>query len=478
VSIEIALRPYLRRLAVIAALVGALAAMPATASALGGTAKGWGYNASGQVGNGAVSPPECYCVEVPTALLGVTEVTEMAAGYEHGLGLLADGRMMSWGYNSDGELGDGTTTLNAVPTPVAGVSGVVAVAAGTAHSMALLGDGSILAWGNNRLGQLGLGGAAGPETCGMSTPCSRVPLQVPGISNAIAIAASEYHSMALLADGSVLGWGEDEHGEMGNGVGTTTGCKCVPSPTAIPGVPKAAAIAAGAHTGAALLFDGTVRIWGRNAEGQLGTGATTPAVGCACLGPVSPAGLGGVRQISNGGDHTLALLAGGGAVGWGEDGDGQVGVGAKSGPPCFCVLTPTPVLSALSDPQAVDSGEAHSAALMSDGSVRTWGANGSGELGSGGGTSMSRLRNRFPGSAVRARSSPPTTTPSRSSVPRRRSASSSPATRPGRSGDAASSARPPASCATRRPGSSICVPNRAHAWPASPATAPAPVSAG
>jgi alpha-tubulin suppressor-like RCC1 family protein len=356
---------------------------PGTAAAAGGTAKGWGYNASGQVGNGSVSPPECYCAEVPTPLLGVTEVTEMAAGYEHGLGLLADGRVMSWGYNSDGELGDGSTTLNAVPTPVPGVSGGVAVAAGTAHSLALLGDGTVLAWGRNTLGELGLGGVVGPEVCGVATPCSKVPVRVPGISNAIAIAASEHHSVALLADGSVVGWGEDEHGEQGNGVGTATGCKCVPSATAIPGVSGVFAVAAGGHTSAALLFDGTVRNWGQNSEGQLGTGAFSPASGCACLGPVSPTGLVGVKQLSGGGDHSLALLQGGGAVGWGFNFDGQVGNGTESGLPCYCVPAPTPVLSALSDPQAVDTGEQHSAALMSDGSVRAWGSNDSGEAGNG-----------------------------------------------------------------------------------------------
>src|SRR5690606_15123601 len=179
----------------------------------------------------------------------------------------------------------------------------------------------------NTSGQLGAPNT-GPETCG-TAGCSRVPLKVPGVSNAIAIAAYGRHSMALLADGSVLAWGENEHGEQGDGVGTSAGCECVPTPTPVPGITGAVAIAAGAHTGAALLADGTVRNWGSNLVGSLGTGTPSPAAGCACLGPVSPAGLAGVKQLSGGGSHTLALLNDGSVVGWGFNRDGQLGIGSE-----------------------------------------------------------------------------------------------------------------------------------------------------
>jgi alpha-tubulin suppressor-like RCC1 family protein len=195
-----------------AVVLGALALAPATAAAAGGTAMGWGYDGSGQVGSGAPSASACSCFAVPTPVLGVSEATELAGGYEFGLALLASGRVMAWGYNYDGELGDGTTTLNAVPTLVPDVSGAVAVAAGSYHGLALLADGSILAWGENKFGQLGLGSAEGPETCN-AAPCSKVPVRIPGISTAIAISAGEYHSMALLANGTVVGWGDERHGE-------------------------------------------------------------------------------------------------------------------------------------------------------------------------------------------------------------------------------------------------------------------------
>jgi alpha-tubulin suppressor-like RCC1 family protein len=368
-----------RRLALLAVVIGAFALAPATAAGAGGTAVGWGYNASGQVGNGTVSSSTCSCVGSPAPLFGLSEVVEIAAGYEFGLALLADGRVMSWGYNYSGELGDGTTTLNPVPKPVPGVSNAVAVAADTAGALVLLGDGTILAWGENSHGELGLGGATGPETC-LSVQCSRVPVRVPGVSNAVAIAGDEYHSLALLADGTVLGWGDDEFGEQGDGVGSTSGCKCVPSPTPIPGVSRAIAITAGSFTDGAVLADGSVLNWGRNSEGQLGTGATSTS-GCRCLGPVAPAGLIGVKQLSADA-HSLALRIGSGVVGWGLNRHGEVGTGEESGAPCECIAAPASVAS-LPDAQAVGAGDEHSGALLADGSIRTWGSNEYGQIGTG-----------------------------------------------------------------------------------------------
>jgi alpha-tubulin suppressor-like RCC1 family protein len=376
--------PGVRRLAALVVALGALALAPATASAAGGTALGWGYNFDGQVGNGSVTTTGCSCLATPTPLLGVSEATELAAGYEFGLALLASGKVMAWGYNYGGELGDGSTTLDPVPKLVPGVSDAVAVAAGSAHSLALMADGTILSWGENSFGQLGLGITAGPETCEGTTQCSKVPVKIPGISNAIAISASEYHSLALLANGTLLGWGDERNGAQGSGVAVTTGCECTPTPTPIPGVSSAVGITAGFYTGGALLADGTVRDWGLNAESELGTGAASPKGGCACLGPVSPAGLFGVRQLSAGAGHSLALLQSGAVAGWGLSTSGQAGNGKESeDPPCFCVPSPSSVTGALLDAQAVDAGGYHSVVLISDGTIRSWGYNGEGQIGNG-----------------------------------------------------------------------------------------------
>ncbi len=372
-----ALRLDIRRFAAAAAVFAAFALAPAAADAAGGSALGWGYNASGQVGNGTVSSESCSCVTAPAPLLGITEATEIVAGYEFGLALGAGGTVMSWGYNYGGELGNGTTDLNPVPAPVPGLSNVVAVAAGSEFALALLGDGSVMAWGENGYGQLGLGPPPGPEAC-KTVPCSTVPRKVPGITNAIAISAFGYHSMALLADGTVLSWGADEQGQQADGVGLLTpgSCFCVPTPHPIAAASGAVAIAAGYYTGAALFADGSVRDWGGNGRGDLGTGQPSPAVPpCQCLGPVSPAGLPPVARLSSGGSGSMALLQSGGTLGWGYNYKGQVGNGTKSqSPPCYCVPLPTPVIG-LTSPRQVTSGGEHVVALLADGTLAAWGDN-------------------------------------------------------------------------------------------------------
>ena len=325
----------------------------------------------------------CSCVAAPSPLLGVTDSTEIAAGYEFGISLGADGRVKSWGYNHGGELGNGTTDLNPVPATVPGLSNVVAVAAGSEFALALLGDGSVMAWGENNYGQLGLD-PAGPETLqhGQVQPDSAG--RFPGVANAIAISAYGYHSMALLADGTVLSWGADEQGQQGDGVGLQTGCRCVPTPHPIAAASGAVAIAAGYYTGAALFADGSVRNWGGNGRGRArhrtGLGA---GPGCQCLGPVSPAGLPPVAQISSGAAGSVALLQTGGTLGWGHNYHGQVGNGSKS--TCAAVLL-RPIAHAghrPHEPARVVAGGEHAVALLADGTLAAWGDN---QYGLGNGT--------------------------------------------------------------------------------------------
>ena len=123
----------------------------------------------------------------------------VAAGGRHSLALLSDGTIKAWGWNREGQLGDGTSNNSSnTAVSVSGITNAVAVSSGDMHSLALLSDGTVKVWGYNGEGQLGDG-----------TTISRLtPVTVSGITNAVAVSAGGYrYSLALLSDGTVKAWG-------------------------------------------------------------------------------------------------------------------------------------------------------------------------------------------------------------------------------------------------------------------------------
>src|SRR5829696_7620628 len=131
-------------------------ASSAGAQAAGSTAMGWGDNAYGQVGNGTPANAGCFCVATPTSVSGLSDATQISGGDNHTLALHADGTVTAWGYNFSGQLGNGTTTESATPVPVSGLTNAVAVDASNRHNLALLADGRVMAWGSNFSGELGI----------------------------------------------------------------------------------------------------------------------------------------------------------------------------------------------------------------------------------------------------------------------------------------------------------------------------------
>ena len=221
----------------------------------------------------------------------------VAASGASDFALLANGTLRAWGENRSGQLGDGTKLEKTSPTQVH-VSGVKAVAPGGipslgGHTLALLNDGTVVAWGLNDWGQLGDG----------TTTKSYLPVPVKGLSGVTAISASFSHNLALLGDGTIRAWGNDEFGELGPGPApqTCNGVPCSMVPVA-PGLQRVTAVAAGFRFSLAL-STGTVLAWGSNSLGQLGDGTTTDS---SATVPVS--GLSGAAGIAAGEDHSLALL--------------------------------------------------------------------------------------------------------------------------------------------------------------------------
>jgi alpha-tubulin suppressor-like RCC1 family protein len=280
-----------------------------------GTVEAWGAGASGQLGDG-----ESLMSDVPVLVEGLSGVTAIAAGYSHSLALLANGTVMAWGANEAGELGDGNTAESASPVAVRGLSGVTAVAAGDEYSLALLANGTVVSWGQDEDGQLGDG----------RTSSSDVPVAVRGLSGVSAIAAGGEHGLALLGNGTVMAWGANEAGQLGNeGVEEAEPEEDISDvPVAVEGLSEVRAIAAGARHSLALLRNGTVMGWGEDSSGQLGDGAIAPVVEA----PVAASGLSGVSAIAAGGTHSMALLEDGVVMAWGDDRYGELGAGSSGEP--------------------------------------------------------------------------------------------------------------------------------------------------
>jgi alpha-tubulin suppressor-like RCC1 family protein len=322
----------------------------------------WGQNSFGQLGDESFSMSS-----VPVPVTGLNFVTAVAAGRRHSLALLSDSTVVAWGDGASGQLGNGEGRSSDVPVAVEGLTGVKAIAAGANFSLALLDNGTVMTWGAGEAGQLGNG--ANQE--------SDVPVPVKGLSGVTAIAAGGEHALALLGNGTVMAWGEGEHGQLGNGASRNSDV-----PVVVKGLSGVAAIAAGQEHSLALLKAGTVTAWGSDWYGQLGDKALREAnegeEEPSSDVPVAVEGLSGVSAISAGAHHNLALLSAGTVMAWGEDESGELGDGS------IVEREETPVaVSGLTGVTAVSAGGEHSMALLSAGTVMTWGEDKFGELGDG-----------------------------------------------------------------------------------------------
>jgi len=211
----------------------------------------WGSNRDGQLGR-----EEVVRSTVPVPVEGLPAVRAVAAGWAHCVALGADGSVWCWGRNITGQLGDGTKNSHSKPERVKGISGVCAIAAGNGFTLALCADGCIWAWGSGLLGQLGNGRMDG----------ALLPVQVLGQGGFIAIAAGGEHTLGLRLDGTVWGWGYNSYAQLGNGF---TSDSCVP--VQVVGLSgRAISVAAGQMYSLALMADRTVMGWGSNERGELG----------------------------------------------------------------------------------------------------------------------------------------------------------------------------------------------------------------
>jgi alpha-tubulin suppressor-like RCC1 family protein len=221
----------------------------------------WGLGNVGQLGNGHRRSSD---IPVRARLPRGVHVTAVSAGGDFAVALTSTGKLLAWGNNDEGQLGDGrrASTDKPVWVRLPRSTRITAVGAGVGHVLAVTSTGRLLAWGGNELGHLGDG----------TTKLRRSPVRVhlPAGVKVVAAYGGLLHSVALTTTGRVLAWGDNERGQLGNGTLTASH---VPVWVHIPHGVRIRALAAGRSFSLALTRSGKVLAWGDDAEGQLGDGS-------------------------------------------------------------------------------------------------------------------------------------------------------------------------------------------------------------
>jgi hypothetical protein len=262
------------------------------------TVRCWGDNNSGQLGiahlGGGVAP----AVPLPP-------VQQLAVGANHACALLVDGSIQCWGSNQDSQLGTNRALFNSSVAPVAvpEITDAVAVSSGGSHSCALLANGTVKCWG-------------GHWTELYNAEYRPSPILVDGLAGVASIDAGIERTCARLVNGTVRCWGYPGQGTL-----------YLEPP--IEGVTTALEVSTAFGFSCALLSDTTVRCWGPNQYGQVGDGTTTDVR----YPPVQVSGLSGVSEVTVGLVHACALLTSGGVRCWGNNENGQLGIGTTTNQP-------------------------------------------------------------------------------------------------------------------------------------------------
>jgi alpha-tubulin suppressor-like RCC1 family protein len=311
----------------------------------------WGYNGQGQLGDGSTTDRH---TAVPVT--GITNADKVSIGESHACAGYASGAMDCWGGNSSGQLGDGTTSPHTTPAPVPAITNASQVLASSYTTCAQLDTGGVECWGNNSDGDLGDGTGSDQYS----------PVSVLGLSDAIQTSEGHYHGCSLRALGNVDCWGRNDEGQIGDNGAPTDRL----SPVTVPGLSNIVEIVAGGYHTCARTAADNIYCWGRNSEGQVGDGTFTER-----HVPVAGPSLSGIVELVAGGYHTCARLTDGTIRCWGRGTEGQLGDGSASDQ-----ANPVTV-SGISNAVALAAGHYHTCAILATGDIACWGANWFGEIG-------------------------------------------------------------------------------------------------
>ncbi len=373
-----------------------------------GNAKCWGQNESGQLGLGDTANRGIQASDMGDNLPEIEfgqKIKQIALGGSHTCTLLEDGAVKCWGQNESGQLGLGNTenigddsveqsqTFTSVllkPNRKA-----VAIAAGDAFSCALLDDETVQCWGNNLNGQLGLGDTnnRGDESNEMGQNLLTVELEASHkIKRGDAVIATSQHTCSVLDNDQIKCWGDNTRGQLGLGDIRSRGVQLNEMGARLPSIQlgdTVKSVNVNKDFACAILNNDQVKCWGDNTRGQLGINSSQTSIGQVLddMGDALPTVplQGKTSQLSLGDRFACALLENSTVKCWGNNLNGQLGLGDRNarGDGVLRISSLPVDLGTGRTAKAIGTGTSHACAILDDDSLKCWGNNLHGQLGSG-----------------------------------------------------------------------------------------------
>lgn len=329
----------------------------------------WGSNARGQLGNGAIDQG----THVPSPVMDLDDATQISAGFDHTCALRSNNQVVCWGYNFTGELGNGTVSPSGSPVTVmredlTPLDNVLGIGSGAGHTCAYAellstpGEIRLWCWGRNVEGQLGLGRDSQVET-------RAVQIGASFLDSIDLVVGGDFHTCARRSDKQLYCWGINENGQLGTG-----GIEAHNVPFSIPDVGAVEHLALGFGHTCAGLTDGTLKCWGRDDFNQLGRDVS----GFDAFVPGAVSGVSGSQSVAAGQEFTCLATAARELYCWGQGTLGQLGHGDRSGQPSPLKVD----LSSLEGlPTQLSATYQHVCAVLDTGQVACWGNNERGQAG-------------------------------------------------------------------------------------------------
>lgn len=358
-----------------------------------GSVWAWGHDSFGQLGNGPANDGWTGYVTAPVQVFGLngvgylSDIVDVVSGGELSIALKSDGTLYGWGIG--GVTGDGTNTDRNVPVRVVGPGGVgflsdivaISMGGGNEHVLALKSDGTLYSWGVNNLGQLG----------DNTIIAKNAPIQVHGpgdvgyLADVVAIAGGGEFSLAIKSDSTVWSWGWNNRGQLGDG---TFVDKLTPvqifGVAGVGNLMDIVGIIGGGQQSLALKSDGSLVAWGANEKGQLGNDTIIDS-----YTPVQVLGVGGIGFLSNiisiktGNSFSTAIKSDGTVYNWGRNEQGTLGNGTNIESHIPVQVLGVGGVGYLSGIILIGGTNEAVLALKSDGTIYGWGGNNLGQLGDG-----------------------------------------------------------------------------------------------